>query len=270
VLRVPAEAKAAYRAAEGWRDFFANIADLEECLSGTSGPLKWKVCPDNNTLIISGNGAMEYFSYDYYNNHPAPWCGFTAAVIENGVTSVGVCAFFRYGGLTSITIPNSVAGFGAMSLSYCYGLTEIINYAVTPQPIGPAGQNLFGLGDLTVDRTTCVLKVPEESIEAYRAADGWKDFLNIVAAPPSTGIADETRHATSLQVYPNPVTNGELRVENGEWKIGESIEIYSLSGTLVSRHTTTGEVTAIDVSQLAKGMYLVKVGKGVAKIIIRN
>jgi hypothetical protein len=86
--------------------------------------------------------------------------------------------------------------------------------------------------------------------------------------PP--GVAKHNDGSTMLVVYPNPVINGQLTVENEQWQAGEAIEIYSLSGALVAKYKTTGEQTLVNVSQLAKGVYVVKVGGRAGKMIVSD
>jgi len=95
-------------------------------------------------------------------------------IIPNSVNSIGINAFFSCNSLKSVTIPNSVTFIGIQAFGDCASLTEIINYAITPQTIDTSEFN-------GVDKTKCTLRVPVESIAAYRAAEGWKDFENIVA-----------------------------------------------------------------------------------------
>jgi uncharacterized repeat protein (TIGR02543 family) len=82
----------------------------------------------------------------------------------------------------------------------------------------------------------------------------------------STAVSGNAQGA--LRLYPNPVTNGELRVESELLKSGEKIEIYSLSGALVGVYEAgSTEVTVIDVSRLAPGVYVVKAGGSTMKIM---
>ena len=64
-----------------------------EELSGTCGDgLTWQIA--DNTLVISGTGAM----YDYTADSPAPWLAhklnFSRVIVQEGVTSIGSYAFF--------------------------------------------------------------------------------------------------------------------------------------------------------------------------------
>ena len=74
---------------------------------------------------------------------------------------------------------------------------------------------------------------------------------------------------TKISVYPNPTT-GELRIENGEWRI-EGIEIYDVYGRKCHVSRVTRHENEIDISNLQPGIYFVKVitkqGEIVRKIL---
>ncbi len=95
---------------------------------------------------------------------------------------------------------------------------------------------------------------------------------------------DETRVANviaqeQLQVYPNPVTNGQLIIDNGQLTANSdplsivnyplSIKIYAMNGQLVATYPTAGKQTTIDIGHLPAGTYIVKIGNRSAKIIKR-
>ncbi len=113
--------------------------------------------------------------------------GFTGSlIIPNSVTSIGVGAFEDCSGFTgSLIIPNSLTTIGKEAFDKCTSLTEVINYATVPQDIEYL--KVF----LNVGIDTIILYVPEASIEAYKAAEGWKDFKNIESATSFTAITAE-------------------------------------------------------------------------------
>lgn len=73
--------------------------------------------------------------------------------------------------LKSVTIPNSVIIIGTNAFMNCTGLTSVTNQATTPQDI--SGKGVFA----NVDKSSCQLLVPHESIELYKNAPDWRDFL---------------------------------------------------------------------------------------------
>jgi transglutaminase/protease-like cytokinesis protein 3 len=95
--------------------------------------------------------------------------------------------------------------------------------------------------------------------------DGNRTATCTVTVPNLTAV--EMRHARPLQVYPNPVVNEELIVNNEELKAGDKIEVYSPSGTLLKTFAATGAKSAIDLSALPAGMYVVKAGNRAAKVV---
>ncbi len=124
--------------------------------------------------------------------------GLTSVTIPNSVTSIEQGAFFGCSSLISVTIPNSVTSIGSVAFSNCTGLTSIINYATTPQVI--VGTVFGGEENNSVDKSTCILYVPSKSISLYKAADGWKEFENIV--PIQASEAD----VTEVKVTPSATT----------------------------------------------------------------
>ena len=98
--------------------------------------------------------------------------------IPNSVSKIGKSAFRYCAGLTSITVPIKVTNIEEYTFYGCSGLKSITLYASVPKTID---ENVFR-GDSKypeVDKTTCILYVPTKSIDLYRAASVWKDFVNI-------------------------------------------------------------------------------------------
>ena len=146
--------------------------------------------------------------------------GLTSVSIPNFVTSIGEYAFFHCPGLTSVTIGNSVTSIGDRAFSGCSGLTKLVSLAVEP----PTCDNgIFK----EVDKTTCQLLVPEESINKYKTADQWKEFLNILGYNGVDDVSVDSQNA----VY----------------------EVYNLQGVRVGGGMREEEVTA-DV--LPHGVYI--------------
>jgi hypothetical protein len=104
--------------------------------------------------------------------------GFTGALtIPNSVTSISEVAFRGCAGFTgALTIGSSVTSIGNDAFAGCTGLTSVINLNPVPQAISG---NVFK--NVPVD--TLTLKVPAGAVDAYRAAEGWKEFGSIVAIP---------------------------------------------------------------------------------------
>ena len=93
--------------------------------------------------------------------------------IPDGVTKIEDWAFYDCNKLTVMTIPSSVATIGEYALNFCTGLTELFVHATTPPTVGT---NAFMNVNLAIP-----VYVPAASLDAYKAAAGWKDFTNLQA-----------------------------------------------------------------------------------------
>ncbi len=104
--------------------FGAGIVAQGEC--GENGNnVKW-VLTDDGTLTISGSGKME--SNEKWND--SPWYSIREKIntveIKQGVTSIGLDAFFNCERITNITIPDSVTSIEDAAFVGCSELESIV------------------------------------------------------------------------------------------------------------------------------------------------
>ncbi|MDR3226717.1 MAG: T9SS type A sorting domain-containing protein [Prevotellaceae bacterium] len=59
----------------------------------------------------------------------------------------------------------------------------------------------------------------------------------------------------------------ELRIESGNLKVGDKIEIYDVTVKLQSFSIVNSPLSIIDVSSLSSGVYFVKIGNSNGKFI---
>ena len=165
--------------------------------------------------------------------------GLTSVVIPNSVTSIGSYAFKYCSGLTSIVIPNSVTSIGSSAFESCSGLKKVefrcakigtwfngasieevvIGNSVTSIITG-AFENCSNLTNIHLlgktppsiasntfaesQYATLTIYVPQGALEAYQAADVWKDFWDI-REEETTETPDEevNKCATPVITYNN-------------------------------------------------------------------
>ena len=155
--------------------------------------LTWSFDPETGTLTIEGSGEM--MDYGWYPDE-APWIFYIykiqKVVLPKGMTTIGDYAFASCYVLTDVNIPNTVITIGESAFESCYvlaaitipssvvslgggafweciNLKSITDLAVTPQVLG---EGVFEY----VDQPNCKLYVPDGAVEAYKAAEVWKDF----------------------------------------------------------------------------------------------
>ena len=117
--------------------------------------------------------------------------GLTSVAIGDGVTTIGNNAFFGCSGLTAITMPERVTTIGDDAFCLCTGLTSVTAY--NPIPVDIVTDEWWSLfAFYGVDCANCTLYVPAESVEKYKAAEGWSEFGEILPIDESSAIT-ETR-----------------------------------------------------------------------------
>ncbi len=100
----------------------------------------------------------------------------TSIDIPSGVTSIGSSAFQNCSGLTSINIPSGVTRIENYTFNGCSSLTSITVNAITP-PI------LYATA--LANTNNCPIYVPAESVEAYKAASSWNQYVSRIQAIPN-------------------------------------------------------------------------------------
>ena len=149
------------------------------------------------------------------------------------VTEIGEGAFENNTNLTSVSIPSSITNIGDKAFKGCSNLKSITVYITTPISLSAlaATRRMMTRADGSsvfdgVDKATCILYVPEGSVDLYKAAPVWCEFKNILAIG-STGIKEIL------------MTDGEAH------------DVYNLQGRKVKAKATSLE-------GLPRGVYVVK------------
>ena len=216
-------------------------------------PGKSGVCVIPNGITKIEEGA---FAYNF---------AVTQVVVPEGVTEISMYAFLGCARLTSITLPSTLTTLGMVAINVCPNLTEIYNYATTPQVINEymfggceehanepqptpdpasapirrivAEENPLEENCGPTDKSVCKLYVPQASIALYKAAEGWKDFKNILAAPVQgenevTVAPTETAATIAWPAVENAYTY-ELVIRDGSGNIVCTLT-FDAEGRLIS------------------------------------
>lgn len=142
------------------------------------GLTAFKYCSDLASLTI-GNNVKSIRGSAFAN-----CSSLTSVEIPNSVTSIRGSAFELCSNLTSVIIPSSVDTIDLGAFYNCGKLSSIINYATSPQSIDSW---VFS----GVNKSICTLYVPKVSLNAYKSADNWKDFFNILSIEDAPTIIEQ-------------------------------------------------------------------------------
>ena len=121
----------------------------------------------NRALIVDGGKSIIAYATNASEN---------SYTIPVGVKTIGDSAFSGCAGLTSITIPSSVTSIEPFAFSNCSELKSITIYATTPPTLG---SSVF-YGVHALDK----IYVYGESVEIYKAAEGWSGYSGRIQAIP--------------------------------------------------------------------------------------
>ena len=160
--------------------------------------------------------------------------------LGDGIETIGRYAFSGCAALEDFTFGSSLDTIGAEAFSDCTAMTRLVSRTAEPPVCGPQA-----LDD--INKWTCKLYVPDASIDAYKAADQWKEFFFI-----TTDIA----HATDNDA-------GQLgRILSGR------VQVFDLSGRqLKETHQAASADEALD--GLPSGTYILW-GSGAAMKVIHE
>ncbi len=158
--------------------------------------------------------------------------GLKYITMGDGIEKIGNWAFSGCNSLEFFRVGSNVKAIGREAFSDCTAMTKLITTAAVPPTCGSQA-----LDD--INKWNCELFVNKESIEAYKAADQWKEFFYI---SEYDGVDDVSVDAPDA-VY----------------------EVYNLQGVRVGGGMREAEVTA---GTLPHGVYILVSPQGRKKLKI--
>jgi hypothetical protein len=88
---------------------------------------------------------------------------------------------------------------------------------------------------------------------------------NVSLVEEGSGVSVASKKASSFTIYPSPAIDAVY--VNG--KSGNVVNVYNIAGKLVMSKAKTNEIEKLDVSSLASGMYIIKLGDAAQRLIIK-
>ena len=137
----------------------------------------------------------------------------TSIVLPSSLTTIDYTVFMGCTNLQSVTIPNSVTTIKSYAFMECNSLKAIYNYGETPA-------NAYTGSFDGVNKSTCKLYVPKNSINAYKNAPVWKDFYAISAIEDVQALENaEADNVRSAKV----IIDGKVYINRGD-------KVFTLQG----------------------------------------
>lgn len=163
----------------------------------------------------------------------------------------GYSPFYDVTTLTDVTIGSMVTDVKSLYWRrYVDNLKTLQLQCATPPTVNDEGFDDYQYANLNV-------YVPEGSLDAYKADDVWKNFLNLWEGDP-TGISG----VEALGGQGVKVDNGNIVVDNATGRVS----VYDAAGTLVKSVMPDGN--RVEIAVPSRGVYIVRAGGKAVKVAL--
>ncbi len=154
--------------------------------------------------------------------------------LNEGLETIGNSMLYNCKALTELTIPSTVKNIASSPFSGCTKIATVKSLSTVPPVCKVLDIPSIPLHSTPFDDfcETAKLLVPADAINAYKAADGWKEFKTIEALPSSG-------------------------VEGVEADVNAPVEYYNLQGQKVAAES------------LVPGIYVIRQGNKASKVLVK-
>ena len=128
-----------------------------------------------NLKTVKTYDALKYIRLGTFNN-----CAKLKMIqLGDNIQHIRACAFEGCSSLEEIILPQTIVHISYGIFAKCSNLKKIYSKAMTPPKSPDEVYSYYLCEDANVLKN-CIIYIPKGTINAYRNADGWKDFKNIV------------------------------------------------------------------------------------------
>jgi len=126
-------------------------------------------CPSASGNITLPTGLIS-IGYDAFHGNT----NITQIILSEGITSIDTSAFMQCSSLKKVTLPESITSIKSFAFAHCTNIVMVICYMSTPPTL--EGYNFDN------SHPNLQIKVPATSVEAYKTADGWRNYADRISA----------------------------------------------------------------------------------------
>ena len=169
-----------------------------------------------------------------------------ALTIPESVTTIDASAFYDFKKITELVMGNRISTIGDEVFRNAANLSKITITSTVPPTIT---STTFG----GVPKSTCELYVPDASVQAYKAADCWKEFITIkpLSSIGSYSVSMQVGIGGTVSVNSMNYGNGSVIYANKDAVVtfnivpntGYEIASLTFNGTDVLSQITNGQYT---------------------------
>ena len=158
----------------------------------------FSLCNSLTKVVINSNEVVAREHEQYYTLMSCFGSQVKEFVLGEDVKKIAYQAFARINKLTTVIIPGNVTCVDDSAFYQCTGLKDVYYYA---EQVPETCKDVF----VESNYKSATLHVPANAVEAYRRAEQWKDFGNIVALngddPKPTGVESVSNNGKTAERY---------------------------------------------------------------------
>lgn len=240
------------------------------------------VCNSNPSL----SGEINLTNCTSMDNYAFFGCHGITKLNTPALITIGQGAFYGMFGLTEFNVPATVTSIGSLFSGVVdagdvgsFSVTQFqVNWDATELAAMTSNSPILGTNFFRriSDKSGITMYIPEDAagettiLDAYKAHPQFGLFTNIVQGTMGSTLSNNNLEISSeFSIYPNPVKN--IISINSKEVMDAEVSVYNLTGSLLLSNSLNGTSSEINMSNLASGVYLLKVkaknGEFVKRII---
>jgi len=230
----------------------------------TAKGFEWKTTTGGNFTQIAGSGTGNTFTANLSNLTPNTNYTYKAFITYNGTTVYGSQMTFTTleQGAEPCDMPTNLHTTSVQNESIAIAWDANANVNSWNIQYRPVGGSLASASSTTNSYTINGLTgLTTYEIQVQAVCDGQTSDWTAPITVMTTNVGIEEHLLNSVTLYPNPakeILNVQCTMNNVQWD-GATVEVFDVYGKLLQIVEISSEITTLNVSGLADGMYFVRV-----------